>query len=194
MWWKKQVVGQGEGAPPGRCFNFHSDRGGGGSPLDPSPPPPLALNHLKIKVLGTFFACAQKNSPVPSAHLYQGSLVIPLVSFVPCPTDIMSQRSISAFFGSPVQPCPRAKRNDVITAILYFRFQDRWTGKKRQEAYNAAQKACSTLFLNTPMATLCEFVQQAAIMAQQDCEVCCLPYEFLLMQPVLCARWAAQLP
>ena len=31
-------------------------------------------------------------------------------------------------------------------------------------------------------------------MAQQDREVRCLPHEFLLMQPVLCARWAAQLP
>ena len=101
---------------------------------------------------------------------------------------------IRTFFGTLVQPCPRTKRNDVIKAILNFRFQDRWAGKKRQQAYNVAQKACSTLFLNTPMATLCEFIRQAAIMARQDREVRYLPHEFLLMQPVVRARWAAQLP
>ena len=86
----------------------------------------------------------------------------------------MSQRPISAFFGTPVQPCPRVKRNDVVNVILYFRFQDRWTGKKRQEAYNVAQKACSTLFLNTATATLHEFMTQAAVMARQDrgCAAC----------------------
>ena len=31
-------------------------------------------------------------------------------------------------------------------------------------------------------------------MAQQDREVRCLPHEFLLMQPAVRARWAAQLP
>ena len=106
----------------------------------------------------------------------------------------MSQRPISAFFSTSVQPCPRVKRDDVVNTILYFRFQDRWTGKKRQEAYNVAQKACSTLFLNTSMATLHEFITQAAVMARQDCEVRCLPHEFLLMQSVMCARWAAQMP
>ena len=45
-----------------------------------------------------------------------------------------------------------------------------------------AHKACSTLFLNTPMATLHEFITQAAVMARQDREVRCLPHEFLLMQ------------
>ena len=72
------------------------------------------------------------------------------VSFLPSVADTMYQRPISAFFSTPVQPCPRAKCDDVVSVILYFRFEDRWTGKKRQEAYNVAQKACSTLFLNTP--------------------------------------------
>ena len=111
----------------------------------------------------------------------------------PSVADTMSQRPISTFFGTLVQPCPRAKRGDVINTILYFRFQDRWTGKNRHEAYTVAQKACSTLFLNTPMATLCEFIRQAAVMARQDREVRCLPHEFLLMQPVVRVRWAAQL-
>ena len=84
---------------------------------------------------------------------------------------------------------PRLLYEDVINAILYFRFQDRWTRKKRQEAHNVAQKACSTLFLNTSMATLCEFIRQAAIMARQDREVRCLPHEFLLMQPVVRTRY-----
>ena len=91
----------------------------------------------------------------------------------PCVADIMWQRPIHRSFGTAVQPCPRAKRDDVITTILYFPFQDGWSGKKRQEAYNAAQKACSTLFLTTPMATLCEFVRQGAITARQDRGLIC---------------------
>ena len=66
----------------------------------------------------------------------------------------MPQRSLSVYFSFPVQPSPRAKREDVIDALLYFRFKDRITGRKRQEAYNKAQKACAILFLSVPMATL----------------------------------------
>ena len=66
----------------------------------------------------------------------------------------MPQRSLSVYFSSPVQPSPRAKREDVIDALLYFRFKDRITSRKRQEAYNEATKACATLFLSVPMATL----------------------------------------
>ena len=154
----------------GRCFNFHFGRGDP-FPLDPHPPlPPFALNHIRIRVLGTSFHLGQLFSPAPSAHLSQGSLVIPLVSLLPCVADILSQRPISTFFGTLVQPCPRAKHNDVITVILCFRFQDTWSGKKRQEAYNAAQKACYTLSLNTPMATLCKVVRQAA--KKMSCIAC----------------------
>ena len=46
----------------------------------------------------------------------------------------------STAFGAPLQ------RDGAINAIPYFRFQDGWSGKKRQEAYSAARKACSTLF------------------------------------------------
>ena len=42
----------------------------------------------------------------------------------------MPQRSLSVYFGSPVPPLPRAKREDVIDALLYFGFKDRITGHK----------------------------------------------------------------
>uniref|UniRef100_A0A7S4G102 Uncharacterized protein n=1 Tax=Eutreptiella gymnastica TaxID=73025 RepID=A0A7S4G102_9EUGL len=61
---------------------------------------------------------------------------------------------MSVYFSSPVQLSPRAKREDVIDTLLQFRFKDRITGRKRQEAYNEAQKACATFFLSVPMATL----------------------------------------
>ena len=46
----------------------------------------------------------------------------------------MPQRSLLVYFSSPVPPLPRAKREDVIDALLYFRFKDRVTGHKRQKA------------------------------------------------------------
>ena len=46
----------------------------------------------------------------------------------------MPQRSLLVYFSSPVPPLPRAKREDVIDALLYFRFKDRITGHKRQKA------------------------------------------------------------
>ena len=46
----------------------------------------------------------------------------------------MPQRSLLVYFSSPVPPLPRAKRKDVIDALLYFRFKDRITGHKRQKA------------------------------------------------------------
>ena len=80
----------------------------------------------------------------------------------------MPQRSLSVYFRAPVPPLLCAKREDVIDALLYFRFKDRITGHKRQKAYNEAQKACATLFLSVPMATLCEFVAVAQKMATLD--------------------------
>ena len=59
----------------------------------------------------------------------------------------MHQRSWTVYFSSPVQPSPRAKREDVIDTPLYFRFKDRIPHRKRQEAHNKAQKACATLWL-----------------------------------------------
>ena len=144
-----------DGPPPLGFALIFIPAGGGGLPL--GPPPPSALIHLRIRVLGTLFRFGQFFPPAPSVHLYQGSLVTPLESFLPPVADTMSQGPISTFFSTPVQLCPPAKRDDVINATLYFCFQDRWTGKKRQEAYSVAQKACSTLFLNTPRATLCEW-------------------------------------
>ena len=89
----------------------------------------------------------------------------------PCVADIISQRPRSMFLGTPVQPCPRTKRNNVIAATLCLCFQDRWSGKKRQDAYNAAQKSCPTLFLNTPLATLVRVRKTSNIKARQDREV-----------------------
>ena len=109
--------------------------------------------------------------------VYSASLVL---------QSTMSQCSLSSFFSSPVQPPPRAKREDVINALLYFRFKDRITGRKRQEAYNDAQKACATLFLSVPIATLCKFVAVAQQMGTRDREVRCLPHEFHAMQATIC--------
>ena len=123
----------------GRCFNFHSGRAEGGTlppgpppslPWTPSPPPPSALIHLRIRVLGMFFRLGQFFPPAPIAGFFGHSTV----SFLPSIADTMSQRPISAFFSTPVQPCPRAKRNNVVN-LLYFRFQDRWTGKKRHRKH-----------------------------------------------------------
>ena len=80
-----------------------------------------------------------------SFYVYSAFLVLQIT---------MTQRSLSVYFRSPLQPSPRAKRKDVIDALLYFRLKDRITGRKRQEAYNEAQKACATLFLSVPTATL----------------------------------------
>ena len=139
--------------PPGTCFNFHSDGGGGASPRDPLPLPwtpspllPSAQVQLKTWVLGTFFGDGEKisrhlrrtpHTVYLSFYVYSVFLVLQIA---------MIQRSLSVYFCFPVQPSPRAKRKDVIDALLYFRFKDRITGRKRREAYNEAQKACATLF------------------------------------------------
>ena len=131
--------------PPGRRFTFHSGKGGGGLP-----PSPLRSNSPENQGSGNVFWFGPMFSSRAFGAPMAGFFGHSTVSFLPPVADTMSQRPISAFFGTPVQPCPRAKRDDIVNAALYFRFQDRWTGKKRQEAYNMAQKACSTLFLNTP--------------------------------------------
>ena len=113
--------------PPRTCFNFHSGRGGGGAPpWTPSPPPPSAQVHLKTWVLGTFFSHGKKFS-APSAHAIHCSIYLVFQT-------TMRQRSLSVYFSSPVPPVPRAKREDVIDALLYFRFKDSITGHKRQKA------------------------------------------------------------
>ena len=114
---------------------------GGGGPLPPgppgplpwtpSPPPPSAQVQLKTWVLGTFFGDGEKISRrlrrMPhtvylSFYVYSAFLVLQIT---------MTQRSLSVYFCSPVQPSPRAKRKDVIDALLYIRFKDRITGRKR---------------------------------------------------------------
>ena len=46
----------------------------------------------------------------------------------------MPQRSLLVYFSSPFPPLPLAKREDVVDALLYFRFKDRIPGHKRQKA------------------------------------------------------------
>ena len=158
-WVERAIGGAGQGCigrggpPPPKGVALIFIPAGGGLPPGPppslpwtlSPPPPSTLIHLRITVLGTFFVWANFSSCAFGAPI-AGFFGHSTVSFLPSVADTMSQQPISAFFRTPVQPCPRAKRNGVVKAILYFCFQNRWTGKKRQEAYNVAQKACSTLF------------------------------------------------
>ena len=147
--------------PPGRCFHFHSGRGGTPPPwtpslppLDPLPPSPLRSNSPENQGSGNIFSFGPIFSSFAFGAPIAGFFGHSIVSFLPSIAGTMSQRPISAFFSTPVQPCPRAKRNDVVNTILYFRFQDRWMAKKRQEAYNVAQKACSTLFPERSMMCL----------------------------------------
>ena len=161
--------------PPQGVALIFIPAGGGGAPpwttslppLDPLPPSPLHSNSPENQGFGNVFSFGPILPSRAFGALIAGFFGHSTVSFLPSVADTMSQRPISAFFGTLVQPCPRVKRDDAVNAILYFRFQDRWIGKKRHEAYNVAQKACSTLFLNTPMATLCEFITQVGVMARQ---------------------------
>ena len=130
------ALGGGGGGGQGVALIFIPAGGGGPLPLGPppslpwtpSPPRPSTLIHLRIRVLGTFFRLGQFFSSHAFGALIAGFFGHSSVSFLPSVADTMSQRPISAFFGTPVQPCPRVKRDDVVNGILYFRFQDRWTG------------------------------------------------------------------
>ena len=122
--------------PPRTCFNFHSGRGGGGRapPWTPSPPPPSAQVHPKIWVLGTFFSHGKNIF----WHLRRMPYTVYILLHV-CYISLvfqttMPQRSLLVYFTSPVPPLPHAKREDVIDALLYFRFKDRITGHKRQKS------------------------------------------------------------
>ena len=152
------VVGVSRGSkctsPQGVALIFIPAGGGGAPPwttslppLDPLPPSPLHSNSPENQGFGNVFSFGPIFSSRAFGALIAGFFGHSTVSFLPSFADTMSQRPTSAFFGTPVQPCPCVKRGDVENAILYFHFQHRWTGKKRQEAHNVAQKACSALFL-----------------------------------------------
>ena len=128
----------------GVALMFISARGVTPSPWTPSPPPldpfpPPRSNSTLLWSLHSYHFFPVLQTPCPASHKY--------------------------VLRHPVQPCPRAKRNDITNMILYFHFQDRWTGKKRQEAYKCCTESMFHTFLNTPMAALCEFIRQAAIMS-----------------------------
>ena len=160
---------------PGACFNFHSGRGGepppwtpSPPPLDPLPPSPLSSSAPENLGFGNFFYSWGKNFRRLRRMPYTVYVLLHVCSIYLVLQTTMPQRSLSMYFSSPVQPSPCAKREDVIDALLYFRFKDRTTSRERQEAYNEAQKACATLFLSVPMATLCDFVAVAQKMATRD--------------------------
>ena len=118
------ISGGGQGLPPGPPPPL---------PLDPLPPSPLRSNSPENQGSGNLFRLGQCFPPVSSAHQKQGSLVTPQVSFFPSVAGTMSQRPISTFFGTPVQPCSRTKRDNVVNTILYFsrpRWMD-WEQKAR---------------------------------------------------------------
>ena len=132
-----------------------------------SPPPPSAQVHLKTGFWEHFLVMG-KNFWRLQRLPYTVYVLLHLCSIYLILQTTMSQCSLSVYFSSPVPPLPHAKRKDVIDVLLYFRFNDRITGHKRQQAYNEAQKACATLFLSVPMATLCKLVAVAQKMATRD--------------------------
>ena len=104
-------------------------------PLPPSPelPPPstLTLNQVKARFLGPSFIRPRNFPPVPLVRPKEGSLLIPLVPNALCVAHTLSKCPINVFCGFQVELYPLTKSKDVN-----FRFEARWTGKKRQEAYN----------------------------------------------------------
>ena len=139
--------------PQGLALIFILAGRGTPSPWTPSPPPPSAQVHLKTWVLGTFFSHG-KNFRRLRRMPYTVYILLHVCSISLVIQTTMPQCSLSVYFSSPVPPLPRAKHEDPIDMLLYFRFKDRITGPKRQEAYNKAQKACATIFLSMPMATV----------------------------------------
>ena len=130
--------------------------------------PPQLKCTWKTWVLGTFFSHREKIfGAFGTCHILCTCLLHVCSIYLVLQTT-MPQRLLSVYFSFPVQPSPRAKREEIIDALLHFRFTDRTTSRKRQEAYNEAQKACTTSFLSVPMATLCEFVAVAQKMATRD--------------------------
>ena len=134
-------------------FSFRQAGGGGGSPLDPLPPSPLSSSAPENLGFGNFFQSWEKFRRFWRMP-YTVYVLLHVCSIYLVLQTTMPQRSLSVYFSSPVQSSPRAKREDVIDALLYFRFKDKITGWKRPKAYNEAQKACATLFWSVPMATL----------------------------------------
>ena len=127
--------GTGGGGGGGRdLLQFSFRKGGGGdpppwTPYPPPPPPPSAQVHLKTWVLGTYFSHVKKIS-APLAHAIYCVRVAPCVLHIPCLADHHAPTLVVSVFPLPVQPLPRTKREDVIDALLHFRFKDRITGRK----------------------------------------------------------------
>ena len=171
------ISGSPRGGGEGLALIFILAGGGGGhpSPLDPVPPSPGAPPPLPPQLKCTrkpgvweHFSVMGKNFRRLRRMPYTVYILLHVCSIYLVFQTTMPQRSLSVYFSSPVPPLPRAKHEDVIDMLLYFRFKDRITGAKRQKAYNETQKARATLFSSVPMATLCEFVAVAQKMATRD--------------------------
>ena len=93
---------------PGRCFNFHFGRGGGGPPpwltslppLDPLPPSPVHSNSPENQGFGNVFSFGPILPSRAFGALIAGFFGYSTVSFHPSVADTMSQHPISAFFGT----------------------------------------------------------------------------------------------
>ena len=123
------------------------------------PPPPPVWHVVHLWFLYRAFGA-------PIAGFFGHSTRI--ISSLCCTHHVLASQKYVLQHPSPTVS-PRKTRRRHKHNPLYFHFQDRWIEKKRQEAYDVAQKACSTPFLNTPMPTLCEFIRQAARMARIRC-------------------------
>ena len=108
--------------------------GGGASPLDPLPPSPLSSSAPENLGFGNFFKSWGKNFRCLWCMPYTVYILLHVCSIYIVFQTTMPQRSLLVYFSSPVPPLPRAKCEDVIDALLCFRFKDRIPGQKRQKA------------------------------------------------------------
>ena len=124
------------GDPPPGALIFIPAGGGGHPPLTPSPLPPLPPQ-LKCTQKSGFWEhfLVMGNNFWRLRHMpYTVYILLHVCSISLVIQTTMPQRSLLVYFSSPVPPLPRAKREDVIDTLLYFRFKDRITGHKRQKA------------------------------------------------------------
>ena len=73
-----------------------------------------------------------KKFPVPSVHAVYILLRVCSI-YLPCFPDYHAPPLVVSVFQLPGPTVPRAKREDVIDVLLYFRSKDRITGHERQK-------------------------------------------------------------
>ena len=150
-------------------------------PLDPRPPPssaqatpwrdpspldplPLRSNLPENQSSGNLFSfgpiLSSRAFGAPIAGFF-GHSIAPLVSVLPPIADTMSQRPINTFFGTPVQPCPRAKPDDVTNTTLYFCFQDSLIAKKARGIQSCTKSMLHTFFEHSKLNSVRAIIQPA---------------------------------